>query len=69
MSGVEPRPAIASMVRYKSANMSDKRAGAVIRLSANEGALGPSEKAMAAMSSCAGQVHRYPPVESSGLSD
>ncbi|NQW09822.1 MAG: histidinol-phosphate transaminase [Alphaproteobacteria bacterium] len=63
---VLPKAAIADLVAYKPplSPMGSKR---VIKLNLNEGALGPSPKAMAAMTTVAATMHRYPPVEASGL--
>ena len=66
MSAVKPRPAIADLVRYRP-NLSAPKAGRIIRLSVNEGALGPSPAAVKAMEGVADGLHRYPDVASSGL--
>lgn len=65
-SAVLPKSSIADLVAYKPplSPVSGKR---VIKLNLNEGALGPSPKAMTAMATVAASMHRYPPVEASGL--
>lgn len=68
MSGVKPRPAIESLIRYQPSR-APAYEGRIIHLSANEGALGPSEKAVAAMADYARESHRYPPIETSGLTE
>lgn len=66
MPSVAPKSSIASIVRYKPA-VGTPVGRRMIRLSVNEGALGPSPNAVAAMQAHAGEIHRYPPVETSGL--
>ncbi len=66
MPSVAPKSSIADLVAYKPA-LNPPGIKKVIRMNLNEGALGPSPKAMAAMASVAGQIHRYPPVDASGL--
>lgn len=63
---IPPKSSIADMVRYKPA-VGNPGQRSMIRLSVNEGALGPSPKAVAAMRECAENIHRYPPIDSSGL--
>jgi len=63
---IRPKSSIAGMVGYKP-QVGKPGKKAVIRLNVNEGALGPSPKAMAAMTECAAEMHRYPPVDASGL--
>jgi len=66
MPSVAPKSSIADLVAYKPARAPQAH-DRVIRLNLNEGALGPSPKAMAAMATVAGEIHRYPPVAASGL--
>jgi len=68
MTALKPRASITSLIRYKP-NLTTGRSGPVIRLSANEGALGPSPNAIDAMSRVMGEMHRYPSVDSSGLAE
>lgn len=65
-SSVLPKASIADLVAYKPP-LSPVGSKPVIKLNLNEGALGPSPKAMAAMATVAATMHRYPPVEASGL--
>ena len=67
MPGIVPKASIASMIAPKPAPV-PAPAGKVARLHLNEGALGPSPKAMAAMRDAAGRMHQYPGVDASGLS-
>lgn len=66
MAAPTPRPAIASMARY-APKMSSANPGRIIRLSANESALGPSPRAVEAMRRAATDLHRYPPIDTGGL--
>lgn len=66
MPGVAPKSSIADLVAYKPSKP-PQGVDRLIRLNLNEGALGPSPKAMAAMASVSGEIHRYPPVAASGL--
>jgi histidinol-phosphate aminotransferase len=59
MNHPKPRPIIAEMVRYQP-NLSSPDTQRIIRLSANEGAFGPSPKAKKAMASVGDQMHWYP---------
>ena len=68
MPAPTPRPTIAAMVRYQP-NLSAPAVGRIIRLSANEGALGPSPKAMQALATVAAQVHHYPEEEPKALAE
>jgi histidinol-phosphate aminotransferase len=68
MPAPTPRPTIAAMARYQP-NLSSPAAGRTIRLSANEGALGPSPKAMQALAAVAAQVHHYPEEEPKALAE
>jgi histidinol-phosphate aminotransferase len=54
-----PQPGIMELTPYK-AFAKPKRPGRLIRLMANEGALGPSPKAIEAYKAAAGEIHRYP---------
>ena len=65
-SPIRPKSSIADMVRYKPAvgGPGNRR---MIRLSVNEGALGPSPAAVAALAEGAADIHRYPQVDASGL--
>ncbi len=54
-----PQPGILELTPYK-AFAKPKRPGRLIRLMANEGALGPSPKAIEAYRAAAGEIHRYP---------
>ena len=66
MSGPKPRPGILDISPYVGGE-SKAEAERVVRLAANEGALGPSPKAMAAYRSLATELHRYPDGGSSAL--
>lgn len=68
MAVVTPRPAIQPLVRYTS-QVKGKREGQVIRLSVNEGALGPSPSAIAALDQIKPELHRYPPIDLDHLTD
>ena len=54
-----PQPGIMELTPYK-AFAKPKRPGRLIRLMANEGALGPSPKAIEAYKAASGEIHRYP---------
>ncbi len=56
---VTPKKAIADLVSYRP-EVKPSPAGRQIRLSVNEGALGPSPKAQAAIADVASLLHRYP---------
>ena len=66
MSGPKPRPGILDISPYVGGE-SKAEAERVVRLAANEGALGPSPKAMAAYRSLATELHRYPDGGSTAL--
>ncbi len=68
MTLLKPRPTIAGMVRYQP-NLSSKKTDRIIRLSANEGALGPSPKAIEALANIAKEIHHYPEEEPRELAD
>ena len=63
-----PRQSIAEMVRYQP-NLSVTKSGRIIRLSANEGAFGPSPKAKKILSSVADEMHRYPEEDPATLAE
>jgi len=60
MSAPTPRPGILDIAPYKGGKSSADSAQRVIKLSSNEGALGPSPKAMEALRKSAERLHRYP---------
>ncbi|MEK9842752.1 histidinol-phosphate transaminase, partial [Thalassospira sp.] len=60
MSAPTPRPGILDIAPYKGGKSSSAGAQRVIKLSSNEGALGPSPKAMEALRNTADRLHRYP---------
>ena len=62
MTQPKPRPTIAEMVRYQP-NLGAPVTDRVIRLSANEGAFGPSPKALVAMEKQSNLLHWYPEEE------
>ncbi len=62
MTQPKPRPTIAEMVRYQP-NLRAPEADRIIRLSANEGAFGPSPKALQALNNQSGLLHWYPDEE------
>ncbi|KZD12108.1 histidinol-phosphate transaminase [Oceanibaculum pacificum] len=66
MSLPKPRPGILDLKPYIATHGSSKHAK-VIKLSANEGALGPSPKALEAYRSVAENLHRYPEGGSANL--
>ena len=59
MSSPEPKRAIQSLVSYRP-EVAALPEGRIIRLSVNEGALGPSPKAQEALASLGAELHRYP---------
>ncbi|MEC8085094.1 MAG: histidinol-phosphate transaminase [Pseudomonadota bacterium] len=61
MPVITPRPAVQPLVRYTS-SLKGRREGRVIRLSVNEGALGPSPRVAAALDRVKDDLHRYPPL-------
>src|SRR5262245_23120167 len=61
MSALSPRPGIMNIAPYVPGKET------VAKLSSNEGALGPSPKAMAAYAKAAAELHRYPDGDSSNL--
>lgn len=67
MPSVAPKASIASLIAGKPAIAGAPAAGRVVRLHLNEGALGPSPRAMAAMQAVAERMDRYPGIDASGL--
>lgn len=60
MSALTPRPGIMKIAPYVPGKDSIDGKETVAKLSSNEGALGPSPKAMAAYTKAASELHRYP---------
>lgn len=60
MSALTPRPGIAKIAPYVPGKDSVDGKEPIAKLSSNEGALGPSPKAMAAYAKAATELHRYP---------
>ncbi len=60
MSAPEPRPGILGIKPYVPGRSELDEHRTVIKLSSNEGALGPSPRAIAAYIDAAHQLHRYP---------
>ena len=60
MSGPTPRPGILDIAPYLPGDSSIPGRARVIKLSSNEGALGPSPAAMRALAETAADIHRYP---------
>src|ERR1700731_4621260 len=58
--GLGPRPGILDIAPYIGGEAQIPGAERPIRLAANESALGPSPKAIAAYRALAGELHRYP---------
>ena len=63
-----PRSTISEMVRYQP-NLSVNKSQRVIRLSANEGAFGPSPKAKAVLTNIGENMHWYPQEEPLALAE
>lgn len=57
---IEPRPGVLGIEPYKGGESSLEGRADVIKLSSNEGALGPSPQAVAAIKAAAADVGRYP---------
>jgi histidinol-phosphate aminotransferase len=55
-----PRPGILDISPYVGGESKLTGVGRVIKLSSNEGALGPSPRAVAALMAAAADIHRYP---------
>ena len=62
-----PRPGILDISPYVGGASKVAGASRIIKLSSNEGALGPSPKAVAALRAMAPDMHRYPDGHASGL--
>src|SRR5271154_3420406 len=60
MSALSPRPGIMKIAPYVPGKDSVEGKETIAKLSSNEGALGPSPKAMAAYAKAAAELHRYP---------
>jgi len=60
MTAPTPRPGIMDIKPYVGGESTVEGVARVLKLSSNEGALGPSPKAMAALAEMAGEMHRYP---------
>ena len=60
MASLRPRPGILEIEPYVGGKSELAGAARVIKLSANESAIGPSPKAVAACQAVAAQIHRYP---------
>ena len=60
MAPPAPRPGILAISPYVGGESKLAGVERVIKLSSNEGALGPSPNAVAAYRACAGEMHRYP---------
>ena len=60
MSGLTPRPGILEIAPYVPGGSSIPGRARAIKLSSNEGALGPSPAAMRALAATAADIHRYP---------
>jgi len=60
MSGPAPRPGILEIAPYVGGESALPGVGQPIKLASNEGALGPSPKAVAAYKTIAATAHRYP---------
>ena len=60
MSALSPRPGIMKIAPYVPGKDSIDGKPTIAKLSSNEGALGPSPKAMAAYARAAAELHRYP---------
>lgn len=56
----QPRPGIMDIAAYVGGESSAPGVDRVMKLSSNEGALGPSPKAMEAYAALAAELHRYP---------
>jgi histidinol-phosphate aminotransferase len=67
MSGPVPRPGILDIAAYVPGKDSVEGKARIMKLSSNEGALGPSPKAMAAFAKAASELHRYPDGGSTAL--
>ena len=64
---ITPRPGIGEIEAYEGGESTLEHQERVIKLSSNEGALGPSPRAVAAYQAAAAEIHRYPDGHSIGL--
>lgn len=69
MTSPQPRPGILDISPYVAGTSKLSGVDRVIKLSSNEGALGPSPKAVAAYHALAGEMHRYPDGHAVALRD
>ena len=60
MAELQPRPGILDIAPYVGGEAKAAGVERLIRLASNEGAFGPSPKAMEAYRALAGELHRYP---------
>ena len=60
MTAPVARPGIMEIKPYVGGESAIEGVSRIIKLSSNEGALGPSPKALAAYAQLAGEIHRYP---------
>ncbi len=60
MTALRPRPGILDLAPYVGGDDDDDDSARLIKLSANESALGPSPRAIAAYQEAATRLHRYP---------
>jgi len=67
MTALTPRPGIMKIAPYVPGKDSVEGKETISKLSSNEGALGPSPKAMAAYVKAAAELHRYPDGDSTRL--
>ena len=67
MSALTPRPGILKIAPYVPGKDSVDGKEPIAKLSSNEGALGPSPKAMAAYAKAATEIYRYPDGDSTKL--
>ncbi len=67
MTAPVPRPGIMDIAPYVGGESSLAGARRIVKLSSNEGALGPSAKAMAAYAAQVDKLHRYPDGNASAL--
>jgi histidinol-phosphate aminotransferase len=67
MTALTPRPGILKIAPYVPGKDSIEGKATVAKLSSNEGALGPSPKAMAAYAKAQAELHRYPDGDSTRL--
>ena len=67
MSALTPRPGIMKIAPYVPGKDSIDGKETIAKLSSNEGALGPSPKAMAAYAKAAADLHRYPDGDTANL--